>query len=100
MGAPHPSPTVPHLPCSDRDVGLLAIGSLEYRDIETGKHVAIFGGPLSLVTFPIIYVGAKRGSLPTKGARGGRILAIRQSQWVALALVIVGLSMMAITSLH
>lgn len=66
---------------------------------EDGLQLVRGAGLVTVVLFVAYGVGTRYGRLPTRGAAGGRALAVKHFRWVGLAAVGVGLIMMAVASL-
>jgi hypothetical protein len=65
---------------------------------EFGVKLARGAGVVTVLLFVVYALGTRFGRVPTRGAAGGRVLAIRHFRWVGLVAAITGLLLMAVAS--
>lgn len=56
-------------------------------------------GVVTVLFFVIVAVGTRYGKVPKSGAAYGRVAAMRLFRWIGLAVVCLGLVLMAIASI-
>lgn len=83
-----------------RRATVLTIATESSRLFKDGAGLARGAGIVAVVFFVIFAVGQRYGKMPTRrGVAYGRVQGVRQFRWVFLLLAVVGLLMMAVSSL-